>query len=96
MNIKVLVAAAIAALPIGTYADEAKKCNLLSVNSATVNYEQVGSDACIALCKSTDGCVAWTYQPHNFNPKTAPGECRLLPDVREEEASTAKFCGHME
>ena len=75
---------------------EDTKCNLFSANSAlAIDYNQIGTEACTALCKGTEGCIAWVYTPHNFNPKKAPGECRLLPDIRSEEASNGKFCGKL-
>ena len=92
------LAVAVAAVVVSTaaLADGPKKCELIAVNSTKVNYEQVGTEACAALCKSTDGCAGWNYQPHNFNPKNAPGACWLLPDVSEEKESSNKFCGRME
>ena len=77
-------------------ADEFKKCMLLSAGSTPTNYEQIGPKACMEFCKSSDNCVAWTYQPHNFNPKNAPGACRLLPDVSKEEESAKTYCGRID
>lgn len=98
MNIfrTVMIAGAGLAAWAATAGADETKCNLLSANSAlAIDYEQVGTEACATLCKGTDGCVGWVYTPHNFNPKKAPGECRLVPDIKTEEASTSKFCGKL-
>lgn len=58
-------------------------------------YELVGPEACKIACTETDGCTAWSYQPHNFNPKSSPGECRLMAAVSEEEENPKDFCGRL-
>lgn len=98
MKIKVLSGLAVLSILMSGAAGAAefKKCMLLSAGSTPTNYEQIGPEACMNFCKSSDNCVAWTYQPHNFNPKNAPGGCRLLPDVSAEEASTKTYCGRID
>ncbi|MBV7396816.1 PAN domain-containing protein [Mameliella sediminis] len=57
------------------------------------HYDLIGAEACAASCVETEGCQAWSYAPHNFNPKSAPGECRLLPDSGTREEHARDFCG---
>ena len=59
------------------------------------SYELVGPVACKQACTETDGCTAWSYQPHNFNPKNGPGECRMMSAVLEEVDDTRDFCGRV-
>ncbi|WP_170134905.1 hypothetical protein [Acuticoccus kandeliae] len=59
------------------------------------SYELVGEAACKASCSQTNGCTAWSYTPHNFNPKNGPGECRLMAEVAEEVADARDYCGRM-
>ncbi|WP_323771156.1 PAN domain-containing protein [Antarctobacter sp.] len=69
-------------------------CKLYPTGSViSYSYDLVGPEACLSHCAQTQGCVAWSYTPHNFNPKTAPGECRLLPDAGTREAHARDFCG---
>lgn len=71
-------------------------CKLYPTGSVIeYSYELVGPDACLAFCEQTEGCVAWSYTPHTFNPKTAPGECRLLPDDGTREDHARDFCGRL-
>lgn len=59
------------------------------------SYDLIGPEACKAACTETNGCSAWSYTPHNFNPKSAPGECRLMEAVSEEAEDSRGFCGRL-
>lgn len=59
------------------------------------SYELVGAEACKEACTEADGCTAWSYTPHNFNPKNAPGECRMMSAVAEEVEDARDFCGRL-
>ncbi|WP_141135874.1 hypothetical protein [Antarctobacter heliothermus] len=70
-------------------------CKLYPIGSViNYSYDLIGPDACLAQCAQTAGCVAWSYTPHNFNPGTAPGECRLLPDKGTREDHSRDYCGY--
>lgn len=56
----------------------------------------IGVAACAAACQENDSCVAWNYRPHSFEPKTMAGDCRLMPDVYQTDASDKYFCGAVE
>ena len=59
------------------------------------SYKLIGPAACQAECSKTSGCAAWSYTAHNFRPKKAPGQCRLLSAVAEEKkAGRADSCGY--
>jgi len=97
---RLVLAAALLAMPGVLAAEEAEKCNFTS-NSGTLatSYDQIGTEACTQFCAGTDGCTAWLYTPHNFNPTGAPGECRAYAEVgdKREPDSTAstQYCGTM-
>lgn len=79
-------------------ADETKaNCKLYPKGGVLkTSYKLIGPAACLAECKKTDGCTAWSYTAHNFRPKKAPGQCRLLKDVAEEKKSRrADSCGYV-
>ena len=62
----------------------------------STSYELIGPGACEASGVETDGRTAWSYLPHNFNPDTAPGQCRLLSAISAEETDSREFCGRLE
>ena len=59
------------------------------------SYDLVGAEACKALCVETDGCTAWSYTPHNFNPKDSPGWCRVMAEAGEQEDDDRDYCGRL-
>lgn len=75
-----------------------ESCNF-ETNSGTLstNWEQIGPAACATFCAAEDGCTAWLYTPHNFSPKTAPGECRTYAEASGKRAPDSsapnQFCG---
>ncbi|MBW4983130.1 PAN domain-containing protein [Mameliella sp. CS4] len=89
--------AAVCLTAVPALAEDYEHCKLLpGSTSAVFNYEQVGPAACEQLCRDTEGCIAWSYTPHNFNPKSAPGECRTLADVSDDEGSDKDYCGFLD
>lgn len=91
----------IAAVAVGIFfaipsaADE-QHCKLLpKAGLVAQSYEIVGAAACKAACSETEGCTAWSYTPHNFNPKSGPGWCRMLDEVAEEIADERDYCGRL-
>ncbi len=59
------------------------------------SYELIGPEACKDACTQTDGCKAWSYTPHTFNPTSAPGDCRMMEAVSEEAENDEDFCGRL-
>ncbi len=98
-RLSVLAAFAAIALPMAAAAQE--KCNFES-NSGQMaeSSDLTGVAACTAFCTESDGCGAWLYTPHNFNPTGAPGHCQLYAEAsgkREPDASASnQFCGMIE
>lgn len=92
-----LSAAVLVAVSLPATSQEYQNCSMYPGGSAsaTSNYEQVGPAACAQLCAATEGCTGWGYTPHNFNPDSAPGECRTMPVVGDIEASDRNFCGQI-
>ncbi|MCB9948345.1 MAG: hypothetical protein H6842_11020 [Rhodospirillaceae bacterium] len=83
---------ALASLPA-----DAETCKLYPASEIIDgSYELVGAEACEQWCGETEGCIAWSYTPHTFNPDTGPGHCRLLSDVGEEVEDAREICGYME
>lgn len=96
-RISVVVALVLAALPALAEKDW-QACNFETHSGRmTISYDLIGPQACVGFCAQTDGCTAWVYTPHNFNPRTAPGECALYAEASGTRApdSTApnQFCG---
>lgn len=60
------------------------------------SYELIGPENCRAACTETEGCTAWSYTPHTFNPTGAPGRCRLMDDISEEVEDNRDYCGRVE
>lgn len=93
-----IAVAAMLLLPGAAAADEVKaNCKLYPKGGVIkTSYKLIGPANCLAECKKTDGCSAWSYTAHNFRPKKAPGECRLLKEVGEEKKSRrADSCGYI-
>lgn len=86
------------ALLVPAIATAQEECNF-ETNSGTLaqSYELIGVEACTDFCSETDGCTAWLYTPHNFNPEGAPGDCRLYAEAsgtREpDETAPTQYCG---
>lgn len=63
------------------------------------SYDLVGVDACIAFCGETDGCTAWMYTPHTFNPDSAPGQCQLYAEASDpgppSSSAPNMYCGQL-
>ena len=75
---------------------EEKHCKLFpKADLVAHSYEIIGAEACKSTCAETRGCTAWSYTPHNFNPKTGPGWCRMLKEVAEEIADDRDYCGRL-
>lgn len=91
-----IVFAALAISFAGPAAAEEKQCKLYPKAGLLANsYDLVGAEACKSACQETDGCHGWSYTPHNFNPKTAPGQCRLMAEIGEEVEDQRDFCGQV-
>ncbi|UYV38805.1 PAN domain-containing protein [Rhodobacteraceae bacterium D3-12] len=84
-----------AAMPFAAWAD-AQHCKLVPKGGLIADsYEIVGDEACKQACEETQGCTAWSYTPHNFNPKTGPGWCRMLGEVAGEIDDKRDYCGRL-
>ena len=83
-------------LPAAAFAQD-ETCSF-ETNSGTLStsYELIGAEACMTSCAETDGCGAWLYTPHNFNPTGAPGECRLYGEASGKVEASNQLCGLME
>lgn len=93
---KLFLAIAGAALLAVPASAEETHCKLLpKAGLVAQSYEIIGAEACKAACTETTGCTAWSYTPHNFNPKNGPGWCRMLDEVAEELADDRDFCGRL-
>ena len=85
-----------AAFMVAPATAEEQHCKLLpKAGLVAHSYEIIGAQACKAACVETESCTAWSYTPHNFNPKTGPGWCRMLDEVAEEIADDRDFCGRL-
>ena len=89
------LAAAIIAYGAVVKADEYKKCFITPADQVGFKDDLIGAGPCEAACKATDGCIAWTYQPHSFEPKTMPGQCKLISKIFKEEDSEKVYCGKL-
>lgn len=97
-SLLVLASASVTALVVlaSQAAAEEAHCKLLPEGGLVGHsYELVGAEACKEACTETDGCKAWSYTPHNFNPKNGPGECRMMSAVLEEVEDKRDFCGRL-
>lgn len=78
------------------WAQETENCRFMTNSGALhTSYEQVGAEACMAQCSGRDDCGAWMYTPHNFSPKSAPGECILYSSAGDAEPDDRLFCGEV-
>ncbi len=92
-----LLAAAALALPLSAAAQEHEMCFMSAITKMLpVPEGLIGADACAAACQDDADCVAWTYDPHSFEPDTMAGTCRLMPDVYQTTESDGTFCGRIE
>lgn len=85
--------AALLALGSPALADDYKRCFISPADQVGFKEDLIGAAPCEAACKETDGCIAWTYRPHSFEPTTMPGQCKLISKVFKEEDSDKFFCG---
>lgn len=76
-------------------------CNFeTNTGRLAISYEVIGPEACVDFCKEIDGCTAWLYTPHTFNPDTAPGACGLYAEASgtrpPNETAPTQYCGWVE
>lgn len=93
---KAFIAAAGLAVLADPVAAEQSHCKLYpKYGLLMLSYDLVGPEACKTACVETETCTGWSYTPHTFNPKTAPGQCRLMAEVHEEVPDNREFCGRL-
>ncbi len=100
--VRTLVTVAFMLAPVPVLAEEAwQACNFEThTGRMAISYELIGQQACVDFCKATEGCTAWLYTPHSFNPATAPGACGIYAEAsgtRPPDATAPnQFCGWVE
>lgn len=82
------------ALPAAAQDQEYENCQWQNNEGRmAMSYDFVGPAACEAFCTETEGCTAWYYQPHTFNPDSAPGGCGLYGAASDPQPHEREFCG---
>lgn len=73
------------------FADEGCKYD---TDTNVISYTSViGADACATYCAETEGCIAWSFQPHNKSPDKVATTCLAFDKIGERQMTDRHHCG---